>query len=662
MHRFRVCLLVLVLIGANAQAADAPPAEAFFQRPGVMAPKLSPEGSRLAFMTPDAQGRVRLAVVELGSEKVHPLGVADADVIDFDWVSEKRLVYRARDLRAAGLEGVRRHRTYGVFSVLYDGSEFRRLVHVERDRDDETGRVLGWNYDLLAVPRPQPGVEEDTVLVGRASFAEDELDAVAPVRLNARTGLHRELDVGRAPGHARGWWFDSAGNALALTTFSDNRTGFYGRPDKAGEWQPLGKGTTTGRPFDIEAVDDAGHLYVSVPDGPGHTAQLKLWDYAAKAPSAEPLLRVKGFDFEGAVLRGTGGSALGVRVHAAGEATAWFDPVMKRVQAEVDAALPDHVNRLDCRRCGKPDMVVAVFSYADRDPGSLYVLNAATQRLQHVQAALEGIDPARMGSVVMQRIRARDGRELPVWLTVPADAQAGHPLPAVVMVHGGPGVRGGYWQWDAMNQFLASRGYLVIAPDFRGSAGYGEDHLQAGFKQWGRAMQDDLADALQWAVQQGLAAKGRACIMGGSYGGYAALMGPVRQPELYRCVIASNAVADLELFVGGSWRVADDLSVGARRYALPETVGDPDKDGAMLRANSPVLLARQMRAPVLMTWGEQDLRVPIAHGERMREALTAAGNPPIWVTYAKEGHGQADVANQLDFARRVEDFLAKHLH
>jgi dipeptidyl aminopeptidase/acylaminoacyl peptidase len=211
-----------------------------------------------------------------------------------------------------------------------------------------------------------------------------------------------------------------------------------------------------------------------------------------------------------------------------------------------------------------------------------------------------------------------------------------------------------------MAQFLASRGYLVITPDFRGSLGYGETHMRAGFKQWGQAMQDDVADALLWAQKQGLA-NGRACIAGASYGGYATLMGLVRDPQLYRCGVAWLAVADLPLYVQGSFWIDDNISNWARSYAMPEMVGDADKDAAMLTAASPVAQAGRISAPLLLAYGEEDLRVPLKHGKRLREAMEKAGHPPQWVVYPKEGHGWRRLANRVDWAQRIEAFLAQYL-
>ena len=211
-----------------------------------------------------------------------------------------------------------------------------------------------------------------------------------------------------------------------------------------------------------------------------------------------------------------------------------------------------------------------------------------------------------------------------------------------------------------MNQFLASRGYLVIEPEFRGSTGFGVAHFKAGWKQWGLAMQDDVADALLWAQKQGLASD-RACIAGASYGGYSTLMGLARHPKLYRCGAAWVAVTDLELYAKGSWWVGDDISDVARKYTIPEMVGSMDKDAQLITANSPVLLANKIKAPLLLAFGEDDQRVPLAHGKRMREALQKQGLEPEWVTYAGEGHGWGKLETRLDFALRLERFFNQHL-
>ena len=263
-----------------------------------------------------------------------------------------------------------------------------------------------------------------------------------------------------------------------------------------------------------------------------------------------------------------------------------------------------------------------------------------------------------MATLDLHRIKARDGLDLPVWVTTPHGAVTRRP--AVVLVHGGPWVRGTHWRWNADAQFLASRGYVVIEPEYRGSAGYGRSHLQAGFRQWGTTMQDDVADAVRWATEKGLVDGMRVCIAGASYGGYATLMGPIRYPELYRCGVAWVAVSDPRLLFEPVWH--SDMSREAREFSMPTMIGDPVKDAAMLKEAAPVERAREIKVPMLLAYGSEDKRVPIDHGEQMRAAMRAAGNEPEYVVYAGEGHGWLKVENRIDFWTRVEKFLARNLH
>jgi dipeptidyl aminopeptidase/acylaminoacyl peptidase len=308
--------------------------------------------------------------------------------------------------------------------------------------------------------------------------------------------------------------------------------------------------------------------------------------------------------------------------------------------------------------------VVLVHSVSARDPGRVWQFDERAQgkdALRPLSVAMPGIPITRMADKSLEQLRARDGMALPVWVTRPPPGAPGAaPPPAVVLVHGGPWVRGGHWRWEAMTQFLASRGYVVIEPEFRGSAGYGLRHLRAGFRQWGRAMQDDLDDALRQLQDRGWAGP-RACLMGASYGGYATLMGLAREGSAYHCGVAWLAVADLPLLLEGSWWVRDDASGVAREISLPERVARLPEDAAFVAAIDPVRQAANIRAPLLLAYGDEDRRVPLAHGERLRDALRRAGREPEWVVYPGEAHGWRQEKNQIDFARRVEAFLARHL-
>ncbi len=282
-----------------------------------------------------------------------------------------------------------------------------------------------------------------------------------------------------------------------------------------------------------------------------------------------------------------------------------------------------------------------------------------THAVEHPGLAPQ-IRPAEMGSRKLAHYAARDGRDIPVWLTLPPGGKD-HKLPMVVLVHGGPFMRGGSWNWNADDQFLATRGYAVLEPEFRGSVGFGDAHFRAGWKQWGLKMQDDVADGTRWAIAQGTADARRICIAGASYGGYATLMGLINDPELYRCGVDWVGVTDIDLLYDSGWRYASDLPQGWKQYGMPVLIGDRVKDAAQLQATSPLRQAARVTQPLLLAYGGADVRVPITHGLKFYDAVKA-GNPNVeWIEYPEEGHGWALPKNRIDFWRRVEKFLDKNI-
>lgn len=647
---------------AAAASAALPPAELFYQRPALEDTALSPSGRWLAMSTRGRGPRTVLVVFDLQEWKLLATvaSFADADVRSFYWVNDERLVLSVIDHQRGGGD---QRLGAGLFSVKRDGGEFRQLVHTQWQWISNERRLgvepLSPAHGLLFVP----GETGDEVVVGEYRYTEaGEPDGIIAKRLNVVTGRASNLSEG-IPSHVVRWWFDPDGAPKAVLTQKQGRSAVHWREGKPGSGRPTWRVLTEGESFKLDFaprfVDAAGVLYVTTHSGREGAAELRRFDFATGKPEPEPLVSTPGFDFAGRLVTESGGSrALGVHVVTDAQTTVWFDPLLKAVQAEADRRLPGHVNSLECRPCTGPDTTVVVHSWSDTDPGQIWVHWPAKKQWRPVGNARSGIDPQRMGTTDFERFRTRDGLEIPVWITRSAGPKAG-PRPAVVLVHGGPWVRGRTWRWNDDAQFLASRGYVVIEPEFRGSTGYGHGLFRAGWKQWGQAMQDDVADALAWAVKRGDADPKRACIAGASYGGYAALMGLVRHGELYRCAVAWVAVTDPRLLY--TWRYDSDLHTEWREYGLPVLVGDATKDAAMLDAVSPVLHAERIRAPVLLAFGGRDFRVPLVHGTRMRDALRAVGRDPSYVVYQDEGHGWLKLENQIDFANRMERFLAEHL-
>ena len=644
-------------VQAQVQSAPLLSAELFYRKPDIEHAVLSPSGRWLAMSSGVGSERTALVVFDLQAWKLS--GVAarfkDADIGRFHWVNDERLVFDILD-RTRG-SGNQRWWP-GLFSVGRDGKDLRNLIKLRNDfvtAPRIADRALEFNHQLLHVPSGNG----DEVIVGEWRFtASGDIDAVNALRLNVLTGRTRSLSHG-VPAHARGWLFSPEGEPQVVVTRQGARAAVHWRAVDAQGWRQLSEADVYAQPFTPRFVDPQGQLFVTVVDAALGTQVLKRFDFTRGRPAADALVSTPGFDFSGGLVSETPGSrALGVRVVTDAETTHWFEPRLAALQTQADQRLPGHMNRLDCRRCDEADMTVLMHSDSDTDPGQFWVYTAADKQWRKVGDKRQGIDPRQMARTDFERIRARDGLQFPIWITRPAAASAA-PLPAVVLVHGGPWVRGRQWGWQDHAQFLASRGYVVIEPEFRGSRGYGQQLFRAGWRQWGRAMQDDVADAVAWAVDKGVVDPKRVCIAGASYGGYATLMGLVRHPDLYRCGAAWVAVTDPRLLL--QWRYGTDQPDEVREVDYPRLIGDPQADAAMLDSVTPVLLARQIQAPLMLAFGGADRRVLPVHGQRMRQAMLDAGRPAEFVQYEDEGHGWLKMETRLDFAARLEAFLARHL-
>jgi dipeptidyl aminopeptidase/acylaminoacyl peptidase len=670
--RSRKASVALVLLFSFIYPAQAQvPAEFFFQAAHAAEAQLAPNGRKLAITSLDA-GRRELRVIEFTPEvKARVIArFADSDVVNIQWVNDNRIVFSLGDETVGS--GAQTRRTPGLFAVNANGEDFRELVR--SGPDAAIGRLEGsrikkleplpQNHILLATPSLKEREDESSIIVGRLNAGSDStLQSITPFWLDTLTGRTKPAAGSNVPPNAVAWHFDDEGQPRAIQTRElDTHRMFWRAPGKDA-WDLLHESKGIDPTIAAERVDLEGRLWVrTVEDGPGAYVGLTPYDFKAQRPQLPALVSAPGFDFEGdLVVDSSNGKVLGVRLHTDTEQTHWFTSDMQGLQDEVDSSLPNRVNRILCGPCQRnPGEAVVVFTYSDKDPGRYLHFNRKEKRWTQLGAVQPGIDPQQMATVDLHRVRTRDGAEMPVWLTLPKGLSPKSPVPAVVLVHGGPWSRGGYWNWDEMAQFLASRGYLVISPEFRGSTGYGSDWYQAGRKQWGQRMQDDLADALLWAQATGLATT-KACVAGASYGGYSTLMALANHADLFACGIAWLAVTDLNLLVSGSWWVQDDIGKVARSFRLPELVGHPVEDAAMLKANSPTYLAGKIKAPLMMAVGEADQRVPMAHGERMKAALTEAGRPPQWVSYPDEKHGWSQAKTRIDFAQRIEAFLGKHL-
>jgi dipeptidyl aminopeptidase/acylaminoacyl peptidase len=330
----------------------------------------------------------------------------------------------------------------------------------------------------------------------------------------------------------------------------------------------------------------------------------------------------------------------------------WFDSQWAKVQASVDAAVPGRVNLLQGNVQGK----LLVASYGASDPGRWFLLDTNTSKLREIAEANARIDPKRLQAVETVTYRSRDGLTIPAYLTRPAIART-EPAPMVVLIHGGPNIRD-QWVFDAEVQLLARAGYVVFQPQFRGSSGFGRRFEDAGYQQWGRAMQDDITDGVKWLVSERVADAKRICIYGASYGGYAALWGVIKTPELYKCGVSFAGISDLATWLEHS--IFDDSTATSRELQRAR-VGDPRTMRQQLDDVSPLKHASQVNAPLLIAHGERDVRVLASQSKKMVAALKDLSKPVESMWFENEGHGFYWVANEERYYTALLKFLDKHI-
>jgi dienelactone hydrolase len=634
------------IVAATAAGATPPAVDVatYFNAPDIREVHMSPSGKYLGALAPSKGGRIGLAIMSFEKRDPKVIAVVDGyDIASFSWVNDDRLVYSVFDAQA----GLGEQNGGGLFAVDRDGDSTRMLAPTAKMQQD-AGAFVGHYMSLLETLHDG----SDDILV----LANETSDYPDVYRMNSATGKKTLQSLGK-PGDVIGWVADADGKLRGAVTEEDHglAVGTWWRPAGSEQWEAIGRykrGDARTLPL---AFDGDGSMIVASNVG-RDTYALYRWDAARKAPG-EQLAAYPRADFDDGddfVYDPRKKKIVGFRFDVERAGAVWFDDDWARVQAAVDKVLPNTVNLLSRGAAN----VYLVTAFSDTDPSTWYLLDADKGTLELLGKQRKAIDPTRMPTRKAVRYAARDGLEIPAFLTLPPGRDAKN-LPLVMLVHGGPYMRGTHWNWNPEAAYLAALGYAVLEPEFRGSEGWGKKLSEGGMKQWGHAMQDDLNDGMDYLVKQGTVDPKRACIMGASYGGYAVLEGLARDPDRWRCGIDYVGVSDINLLFSVSW--SDSANSDWIKYDAKDVIGDPDKDAAMLKAVSPLEHAANIKAPVLMAYGGSDRRVPVIHGEKMRDALVKNGTPVEWVVYQEEAHGFLLEKNRYDFYNRVAAFLNKYL-
>ncbi|WP_227711101.1 alpha/beta hydrolase family protein [Novosphingobium ovatum] len=624
---------------APAPAAPAPaappPVEAFAQLPFVAHIAMSPDGQRMAGIF-NLDGKASMCMISIAATAEPPrcLPVDAKGVVHWiQWVNNDNIVVRV------GVQipvGERLWYVERLFAVN------RKTAAVQRLLWDHGGQH---GADLLWVANDG---SPDIVMATQSSVYSDEIGFFpAAHRVNVETGAHKVVRASQVD--VFDWVADGSGQVRAGYAL-DDRTGtarvFY--RSETGGLRVIDRANVRAR----ESVEmpvafiPGGEGAVVIRNATDKPARLVQVDMATQKDTATLYTAPEGSRIA-AVQTGRDGAVLGVRLEGAQAGLRWLDPTLAEAQALFAKVLGDRRATILSHSDDRKKMLVRV-DRAD-SPGALYYYDSGEGVLRRVAWFNEQLQNRRLADVSLARYKARDGLEIEAVLTRPQGTE-GKRLPVVVMPHGGP------WAHDSNNydywaQYVASLGYLVIQPNFRGSTGYGEAFERKGEGQLGLAMQDDLNDALNWAVAQGMADGKRACLVGASYGGYASLWGVVRDPGVWRCAVAVAPVTSLR-------RDVNDMADGnyqANQSRIAWERMTPDF-GAVSPANG----VARITAPVLFIHGRHDTTVMPNQSDMMVGRMRGAGKQVDYVQLPEADHYFARQADRLSLLQATGAFLQKH--
>ena len=635
---FLSALLLAAPPGAAATPPPELPLEVFFGNSQIRQLQISPTGRYLAMLQP-ANDRMNITVIdrEKGGKK-RITDMKEENVTELFWLNDQRLGFRQQ---------YKGQESFGLYAVNADGSQLSVLQQLVA-REGET---------VVNAPPKQFGVIDDLpddpdhllVAVNRGNSGLGDI-----FRVNVYT--EKLSKVMNNPGKVRQWLTDRAGVVRLGISYDETtevREVIYRRDDKS-KWVTLMTIPADGEEWDPLGFDgDNRTLYVRSNAGRS-TSAIYTYDPEQRKITGTVFAHDT-YDAGGIIYSRHLKKVIGVRYEAEKPKIVWLDPERRRLAADIDGALPNMQNTIVSAT--RDYSLVIIHSSSDRDPGTYFLLNTGKLELTELLRVSELVKPAQMGEMRPVQFTARDGLLLHGYLTLPAGREPKN-LPLIIHPHGGPFGPRDSWGFNPEVQFLANRGYAVLQINYRGSGGYGRSFEEAGYRQWGLKMQDDLTDGVRWAIAQGYADPGRVGISGASYGGYAALAGLVYTPELYQVGINYVGVADISrlgLILGFRNALKPTQKFIARRWL------NPDVDGAQIKATSPMNFVENIRVPSLHAYGTYDPRVTKDQGQVLRDRLNKYGKNFKYIEVENEGHGFGKLENRLGFYREMDAFLKQYM-
>ena len=601
------------------------PLKDFFRNPEMSSFSLSPDGKHISYMKPWEEGNrmMNVYVRPIGSnDEIRITDASKRSLYGYFWINDNRIAY-VQD--KGGDENIH------IYAVDIDGKNNIDLTPFENiqaritdDLEDDP------NFMLVALNKRNPQIHD----VYRLNVNNGDMDMIA-----------------ENPGNISGWGTDHDGKLRIATTSDGVNTGLLYRENEEDDFKSI---LTTNFKESVSPLFftfDNKELYVSSNRGRDKSAIFKFDLETAK--EGELIFEHDEVDVYGLMSSKKRKVITGVSYTTDKRQIHFFDKWRENLQSTLESQLKGV--EVAISGLSKDETKAIVVTYSDRSRGTYYYYDIENDNLTKLADLSPWLNEDDMAFMKPIKYKSRDGLTIPGYLTLPLDYKKGEKLPVVINPHGGPWARDN-WGFNPEIQFLANRGYAVLQMNFRGSVGYGREFWEISFKQWGKTMQDDITDGVNWLIKEGIADPDRIAIYGASYGGYATLAGLTFTPDIYACGVdyvgVSNIFTLLET-LPPYWELG--------RQMMYEMIGNPDTEKELLEAASPLFHIDKIKAPLLVAQGANDPRVKQAESDQIVDALKAKGIDVPYILKEDEGHGFYNEENQFDFYQEMEKFLDKHL-
>ena len=597
------------------------PMEDFMRNPEKSSFQISPDGNHIAYMKP-WKTRMNVFVLNMNTNKETRLTSSELrGVYGFIWLTDNRVGYVKDD---GGDENMH------FYAVNIDGTNELDLTPFENvqariidDLEDDP------DYVIIGLNKRNPQVHD-------------------PYRVNINDGKMKM--IAENPGNISSWGTDHDGKLRIATTSDGVNTSILFRDKESDKFKTI---LTTDFKVSVSPLFftfDNKNLYVASNRGRDKTG---IFEFDVnKAKEGKLIFEHDEVDVSGLMYSRKRKVLTGVSYTVAKRDMAFFDSWRENIQQKLEKKLPGY--EVGITSFSDDETKAIVVTYSDKSSGTYYYYDIEKNQLTDLGKVSPWLNEDHMAEMQPVKYLSRDGLTIHGYLTLPKGS-SGKNLPVVVNPHGGPWARD-TWGYRPEIQFLANRGYAVFQMNFRGSTGYGREFWEISFKEWGKSMQDDITDGVQWLISEGIADPERIAIYGASYGGYATLAGLAFTPDLYACGVDYVGVSSLFTFMESIppyWELY--------RTMLYEMVGHPEKDKDLLASSSPLLHIDKIKAPLFIAQGANDPRVVKSESDQIVQALRNAGIDVPYMVKDDEGHGFYNEENQFDFYREMEKFLKKHI-